>query len=173
MKRRDVEPRTGAHGGRPSSRRLLRAALPASLRAEVLDDLDERYEARARVDARTARRWYTRQVGWLALWGMTECVRQALGVGPEPSRRLGSGSWMDVRLSFRALVRNPGYATVAIVTLALGIGGNTAIYSIIDAAYIDALAYPDDEQLVVPYNVPAPEQGGGFAAFSSLRIRTD
>ena len=90
------------------------------------------------------------------------------GLGARLEEVDGMGTLIrELGYTCRGLLRRPGFSLVAVVTLALGIGGNTAIYSIIDAAYIDALAYPDDEQLVVPYNVPAPEQGGGFAAFSS------
>lgn len=73
----------------------------------------------------------------------------------------------DLGTAARGLLRRPAFTAIAVLTLALGIGGNTAIYSIVDAAWVDALPYPDHHELVVPYNVPAPERGGGFAAFSA------
>ena len=52
----------------------------------------------------------------------------------------------DVRYSVRTFVKNPGFAVIAILTLALGIGANTAIFSVINAAFF------------APYGVEAPEQ---------------
>src|SRR5262249_2618311 len=55
--------------------------------------------------------------------------------------------WQDVRFACRSLVRRPGFAAVAILTFALGIGANTAIFSIFNAALILPLPYKDSEQL--------------------------
>jgi predicted permease len=55
----------------------------------------------------------------------------------------------DVRFSARLLWRSPGFTTVAIVTLALGIGANTAIFSLINGLLLRPLAVPDNGQLVV------------------------
>ena len=56
--------------------------------------------------------------------------------------------WQDVRYSVRLLSRQRGFALVAILTLALGIGASTAIFSVIDAALLQPLPYPQPEQLV-------------------------
>jgi predicted permease len=55
--------------------------------------------------------------------------------------------WQDVRFACRSLVRRPGFAAVAILTFALGIGANTAIFSIVNAALIQPLPYKDSGQL--------------------------
>src|SRR4029079_13431113 len=54
----------------------------------------------------------------------------------------------DVRLAFRALSKRPGFAAVAIVTLALGIGATTAMFTVVDAILIRPLPYPRPDRLV-------------------------
>ena len=54
----------------------------------------------------------------------------------------------DIRYGIRQLLRQPGSSAVAIITLALGIGVSTAIFSVIDATMLRPLPYPDPEQLV-------------------------
>src|SRR5579863_5418917 len=56
--------------------------------------------------------------------------------------------FQDARYGLRALARNPWFAFTAIVTLALGIGANTAIFSVIDAILIRSLPFPDANRLV-------------------------
>jgi putative ABC transport system permease protein len=55
---------------------------------------------------------------------------------------------MDVRFALRAFRRNPGFTTVAVITLALGIGANTAIFTLIDAVLFRPLSFGDPSRLV-------------------------
>jgi len=75
--------------------------------------------------------------------------------------------WADVRYGLRALRRNPGFAAVAILTLALGIGANTAIFSVVEGVVLAPLPYrePDRLVMVLESNLRFPEDAISYPNF--------
>ena len=65
------------------------------------------------------------------------------------------GIWRDARHGLRLLRRSPGFTAVTVLTLALGIGANTAVFSVAHAVLFQSLPYPEPERLVAL--VPAPK----------------
>ena len=85
---------------------------------------------------------------------------------------LGLGNlWRNVRFALRQLRRSPGFALTAIVTLALGIGPNVAIFSIVWATFLAPVPYPHPERLVVVWNhykgERTPTSGEEYAQFAA------
>ena len=78
----------------------------------------------------------------------------------------------DIRYALRSLARHPAFTAVAALTLALGIGANTAIFSVVDAALLQPLPWPDSDRLVSVFALRG-EDRGGIAYLDYKDLRTD
>ncbi len=84
-------------------------------------------------------------------------------------------SWLlqDLRYSFRTLSKSPGFTTVALLTLALGIGANTAIYSFVDGILLKPLPYADADRIVRVLEKPPGGTRNGISTLNFLDWQHD
>ena len=135
------------------ARGLLRIFLSADVRVWTVADTDHRYAVLYQRDGPVmARRWYRRQMWHAARVALRRpfvttapfhtTSRNAAGY--ETLNALGR----DVRHAIRTLAKNPGFTAVALITLGLGVGANTALFNIINGVLIRPLPFEQSQELV-------------------------
>lgn len=155
-------------------RRLARWGLGDAEGRVFLSELDELYVRKVETAGRVAAdRWRRRELRRAVFHALATrlrpCPRPA-GSAPrsfEATRRGGAGMvFQDLRHAARRLRRNPRFALVAVMTLGLGIGANTALFSVVSAVLLKPLPYPESERLVYIDTYWTPESGYDFPDYA-------
>ena len=142
---------------RPGVHRLFR--LPLRSRRTIRDDVDDELAAvvDARADALVDRGYSSDDARAAALAhlgaGLDDARRQLHQSAEHRERRMRFSEfvesvWQDVGYAARGLVRRPAFTIVAVATLAIGVGGTTAIFSAVDALLLRPLPYPNPDELM-------------------------
>jgi putative ABC transport system permease protein len=120
-------------------------------RRYVLSDLEEEYEALVHSDGRqAASRWYWSQ----AFRSIVPSLLRRLFRARKGSARVHPGGmlieslWQDIRFAVKAFLRTPGFTTVALLTLTLGIGINTAAFSLVNSVLLRPVPFEGADRLV-------------------------
>jgi predicted permease len=146
---------------------LLTRRLGAEWREFVVGDLEEEFLARSSRSARAARAWFC--------WQAVRClVSPPPGNGDLPAAEPSSPPGdpivqtliSDIRYAFRVLLRAPSFALAVVAVLALGIGANTAIFSLVNTVLLRPLPFEEPDRLVRIFHVPPQDAFPGMPTFS-------
>jgi putative ABC transport system permease protein len=87
-------------------------------------------------------------------------------------RRLEDEMYQDIRFGLRMMLKNKGLTAVAVITLALGIGANTAIFSVVNAVLLQPLPYPNAHELTFIQRTPGGDVTWPFSPAAYLNMKS-
>ena len=151
---------------------LLRLVLAPERFETIAGDLEEvfRLDVQPHVGPRLARRWYWRQS--LSIAGARVLARPLGSRLPAahqlPHRRDSmQGLRQDIRYAVRTLIKAPVFTLIAVVTLALGIGANTAIFTLVNGLLLKPLPFAEPDELMMVHLL-APDREAGPGVFREM-----
>src|SRR6185436_8340799 len=80
-----------------------------------------------------------------------------------------TGFWQDLRQAFRGMLKQPGFTLIATITLALGIGANTAIFSVINALILNPPHIKEAERVHSIWDTPKDKRTEGYVSYLELQ----
>jgi putative ABC transport system permease protein len=145
--------------------KFLAAFYKRKLDQEMDEEMRSHVEMRARQNVAAGMSLEDGRRAALKEFGWTESIK-------ETCREQRAGRWIedfgqDIRYGARMLFKYPGFTVIAVLTLALGVGANTAIFSIVDGVLLRPLPYPDSGQLVW-LSERGPDWSGGSIAYPNF-----
>lgn len=151
---------------------VLARALPTEEREAVLGDLTEEYHLRVeRGGVGAARRWFRWEAVRIALRFARDGQKGNSHTGVRATNGGGAGmdGWIgDLKTTVRTLLRKPAFLVLTSLTLALGVGANTAIFSVLQRALLAPLPYPDADELVWVSDKRIGDWGGNSSVILNL-----
>jgi predicted permease len=143
-------------------------------RGQVEAELNEelRYHLERQIEVNTAAGMSVEEARYAALRAMHGLDQRKEECRDMRRVRLIEDLWQDSRFSLRSLLKRPGFTAIALLALALGIGANTAIFSLVNAVILQPLPYRDPDRLISVYGTRNRSTQGSVGPTDFLDYRS-